>query len=63
MDIRDPEHQEYNAALYPVDDPPVCERLGCGHLIGLHRYTPRTRQHSTCGACACHAPLSPWDAA
>lgn len=58
---RDPEHIQYNVMLAPVDDPPVCERRGCGHLVGLHQYDPDTRQHSGCTTgCGCTSPLDPW---
>jgi hypothetical protein len=59
-DGRDPKFQGYNDRLYPVDDPPVCERTGCGHLIGRHSYSPTTDLHGPCAACACPVPLSPW---
>jgi deoxycytidylate deaminase len=58
-DDRDPKHVEHNKNLYPVDDPPVCERRGCGHVLASH-WDPNTRQHTHCRTgCGCWEPLKP----
>lgn len=41
----------------PVDDPPVCERRGCEHLIRLH-WDPTTRTHGHCATCGCPGPVT-----
>jgi dCMP deaminase len=59
-DQRDPKFVETNKSLYPVDDPPVCERVGCGHFIGRHVFEGETKQHTACMVgCGCEAPLKP----
>lgn len=45
-------------ARFPLDDPPICERKGCGHLIGHHLYDKPTDTHSTCTiGCGCQELL------
>jgi dCMP deaminase len=58
-DNRDPRSIAYNTDRYPVDDPPVCERRGCGHVLTSH-WDPTTRQHTHCRfKCGCWEPLKP----
>lgn len=57
-DDRDPKFVEHNKQLYPVEDPPICERRGCGHYFGRHEYDQKTKRHSTCRTgCGCWEPL------
>jgi dCMP deaminase len=59
-DQRDPKFVETNKSLYPVDDPPVCERKGCGHFIGRHVFDSGAGTHTSCMVgCGCWAPLKP----
>lgn len=58
-DDRDPKSVEYNKNLYPVDDPPVCERRGCGHVMSMH-WDRENRVHTHCrSGCGCWEPLKP----
>lgn len=56
-DQRDPHFVARNSRRSPIDDPPICERTGCGHLWGLHRYTPKADTHAHCGVCDCPKPI------
>jgi hypothetical protein len=59
-DVRDPEFTRRNQNRSPVDDPPVCERKLCGHLIGCHQYDPATQTHGPCAdRCGCPSVLYP----
>ncbi|NJQ04243.1 hypothetical protein [Streptomyces lonarensis] len=51
--IRDPKIVAANQRRYPIEDPPACERTGCGHDFGLHR------DSGPCAVCPCPGPLYP----
>lgn len=60
---RDPVFTARNQKRYPVDDPPCCERLGCGHGFDMHFYSLTEDQKDKHGACSlgcgCPEPLYP----
>lgn len=58
-DDRDPQFTAINMRRYPIEDPPVCERRGCGHLMGLHDYDQAADAHGACRGCPCREPLHP----
>lgn len=56
-DLRDPKSVQHNLDLYPIEDPPVCERMHCGHVISRH-WDPAARVHTHCRTqCGCWEPL------
>lgn len=58
-DKRDPEMVHHNKNLYPIDDPAVCERIGCAHVLGSH-WDVNKRVHTHCRfGCGCWEPLKP----
>jgi hypothetical protein len=57
----DPAFTASNRKRGPVDDPPICERVGCGHLFSFHLYSPTADQKDKHGACSigcgCQEPI------
>jgi dCMP deaminase len=52
-DERDPKFVEHNKNLYPIEDPPLCERKGCGHYVERH-WDPEKKVHAAClTGCGC----------
>lgn len=56
-DRRDPELVQHNKDLYPVDDPEICERQGCGHVLSRHRQRYPEAYGRCRAGCGCWEPL------